>query len=77
MKFEIFDEKIEKEETIYFKLLKEGGGGIKLQACGKHGEHLWAGDILEIQSNGKLRLCSSISTKIGLQLTSRGNIKLA
>jgi hypothetical protein len=67
---------------VYFKLkaipyLKTANSnGVRLIATDKNGEILPSGNILEIKSDGTLKLYPGVSMLLGLKLDSTRRIKL-
>jgi hypothetical protein len=60
---------------VYFKL-KSTSTGLRLIATDKKGEMHDAGNILEIQLDGKLKLFTCVSKLLGLSLDSNLRITL-
>lgn len=74
MKVTVFEE-TEKEKEVQLKLIKRTDR-VDLVAVDAFGESLEGGNILSIHNNGKLRLFSSVNSKIGLELTPGGRIEI-
>ena len=72
MKLEVYNQKIEPEKTLYFKLRKQDNN-VVLTVVDKNGDRRVSGDILSINEKG-VCLYSHINKDFGLPLGKDGKI---
>ena len=73
MKLEVYNEKMESKNTLYFKLLITQGHKISLVTVDKKGHIKSMGYILSISAKG-LHLNTSVSKELGLPLGKNSRI---
>ena len=78
MKFEIYSEKPEIDDTtIYLRLVESESGCMTVIACDRDGERLECGNLLSFNTDGTITMSEGVGKHLGFQLDCDGRIKVA
>ena len=77
MKLRIFDEKVEVEDEVFLKLVRDTDWDdcIEVVACDRNGNIIDCGYLIAFNEDGRIDRYDSINSKLGFDLDEHGRIK--